>query len=126
MNRREREAVQVFALGKLMYCIFEGVASVRREIYPSLPQDSNDGPEFPEFRSSPPQVRNLIIACTRDAHEYDNDRPGLIRHGGRLYPRKMSVGTCEGVIDASDVVRESELMWTATLKGIVKICGGEV
>jgi hypothetical protein len=77
------EKTQVFMLGKLLWCIFESQHQIRSGIDHDILQDPDPDPEtmlvFPEFRTTPPNMRALIRACTRGAREW---RPGWDRAAG--------------------------------------------
>lgn len=78
----EKEAAQVFALGKVLFCIFESVGVVNNQIAQSSRQPSH--PEFPHFVNTPSALRSLILRCTEGARELDSRGPGLLRDGDKL------------------------------------------
>jgi len=95
----ELEKAQVFMLGKLLWCIWEGQAMVRCGIDYELLQDRNPfGKKFPEFVNCPGQIRELIKRCTLGAREWD-------------FPREKTLAVREGrlvVLDGKgDIARQN-------------------
>ncbi|KAK3317125.1 hypothetical protein B0T19DRAFT_301965 [Cercophora scortea] len=88
LSRAGQEKAMVFCLGLFMYCVFEGLSTVQ----PSVPYSFPVNPDiaFPEFRSTPQAVRQLIHWCTADAaHWWETAIPiprRVVRVGSRLYP----------------------------------------
>lgn len=92
------ERAQVFMLGKLLWCIFEGQSLVRCGIDHELLRDADSGIEstkrqsakaFPEFNQTPQALRQLIRACTAGAPEWEQGQsrmPGVVLRAGKLYP----------------------------------------
>ncbi|KAJ4421406.1 hypothetical protein N0V82_003787 [Gnomoniopsis sp. IMI 355080] len=60
----EQEYAVVYMLGRLLWCIFEGMSAPQRG---AIWQSYHNEPEFefPEFRCTPPELRGLIDQCTR-------------------------------------------------------------
>ncbi|KAK0736513.1 hypothetical protein B0T21DRAFT_367093 [Apiosordaria backusii] len=89
------ERAQVFMLGKLLWCLFEGEARVRCGIDHEVLQE-NDGESsvgFPQFNSgkTPTGIRDLIRDCTSGAPEWEVDekkrrKTSLVLKGGKLMP----------------------------------------
>ncbi|KAK4121902.1 hypothetical protein N657DRAFT_576429 [Parathielavia appendiculata] len=98
------EKAQVFMLGKLLWCIFEGQAMVRCGIDHEILRDVDPDYEsrrlgkaraFPEFRRTPEALRALIRACTAGAPEWNTQEPrlpGVVLRGGKLYPADSGAG----------------------------------
>ncbi|KAK3682998.1 hypothetical protein B0T22DRAFT_433759 [Podospora appendiculata] len=88
LSRGGQEKAMSFCLGLFMYCVFEGLSTVQ----PSMPYSFPLDPEiaFPEFRSTPPPVRELIRWCTVDAAHWRDKTVSVprrvVRVRGRLYP----------------------------------------
>jgi hypothetical protein len=112
------EQAQVFMLGKLLWCIFEGQPFVRCGIDHEVLRDGDPEYEsrrsgkaraFPEFNKTPHALRQLIQACTAGAPEWDPSKsrlPGMDLRGGRLHP----VGSGDGqtpttTVDTLDAAR---------------------
>jgi len=64
----QQESATVHALGKLLWCVFEGQANVQHSIRNSLRYEPDL--EFPAFRRTPEKLRELIYLCTRDTAEW--------------------------------------------------------
>ncbi|KAK4176188.1 hypothetical protein QBC36DRAFT_12397 [Triangularia setosa] len=95
------ERAQVFMLGKLLWCLFEGEARVRCGIDHEVLQE-NDGKDwigFPQFdsRKTPSEIRDLIKECTSGEPEWEVDekkrrKAGLVLKGGKLVPAQTVSG----------------------------------
>lgn len=64
LTRQEQEYAEVYMLGRLLWCIFEGMSAPQRA---AVWQSYQNEPEyeFPEFKRTPPELRELILQCTR-------------------------------------------------------------
>ena len=71
LSRAEQEAAQVFMLGKVLWCIFEGAGSmsccISIESFREAPCDIL----FPSFRNTPMSIRDCIRKCTAGAPEWN-------------------------------------------------------
>lgn len=68
LSHESQEKAQVYSLGLFIYCVFEGLSSVRSSIANSYPIDPDL--EFPEMRRTPPAIQELIKKSTIDALEW--------------------------------------------------------
>ena len=84
----EKEASQVYLLGKALYCIFEGLADPSVILGRSTTNEREQ--VFPEFKRTPERMRDLIKRCTAGARELKHDPMGIVRIEGRVYPRGMT------------------------------------
>lgn len=109
LSAQEQEAAVVFTLGKVLWCIFEGVANVGVNLRRSCPREPS--PEFPEFRKAPLFLRDLIRRCTVDAREWEAPASAIIRSGDRLYPRGRSDMNGRPAGTAHDVQVASKRWW---------------
>ncbi|KAH6671920.1 hypothetical protein B0J14DRAFT_594692 [Halenospora varia] len=109
----EREAAEVFALGKVLYCIFEGVESISTSVMTSRPTEQEL--QFPRFLRSPPALQDLILACTSGAREHDRAAPFVVRVGNALFPRGKSGVDGEPLGSARDLVEVSQKLWMKVL-----------
>lgn len=91
LSTQQREAALVFNLGKLLWCMFEGIPYpnrgiwVKSEYYASIPY------EFPTMRSENcEKVRHLIELCMR-GWEWEPKRKnqGLTRRGAYILPQEL-------------------------------------
>ncbi|KAK4155270.1 U-box domain-protein 33 [Chaetomidium leptoderma] len=115
------EQAQVFMLGKLLWCIFEGQPFVRCGIDHEVLRDAEPAYEsqrtrkaraFPEFKNTPDELRQLIRACTAGAPEWDTDQPrqpGVVLRGGKLYP--AIIGADIGAATARDTLEAARRCW---------------
>jgi serine/threonine protein kinase len=77
----EQESAEVYMLGRLLWCVFEGMSAPQRG---AVWQSYRNEPEFefPSFSRTPPELRDLIERCTAGR------RPQLsslvIRRGNKL------------------------------------------
>ena len=80
LTLRERESAMVFALGKLLWCIFENQPTIYTDAGWGMIReaatwvDSERSWRFPEFRRTPDAVRDWIERCTAGADEWDVQR----------------------------------------------------
>jgi serine/threonine protein kinase len=111
------ERAQVFMLGKLLWCIFEGQPLVRCGIDHEVLRDADPEYEskrsgkvraFPEFNRTPDVLRQLIRACTAGAPEWYASHPrlpGVVLRGGKLYPAgsrcQLDIATTQDTLTAS-------------------------
>ncbi|KAI0446789.1 hypothetical protein F4803DRAFT_559227 [Xylaria telfairii] len=64
LSPEEQEMAEVYMLGRLMWCIFEGVSGPQKAaVWQSYRWESNL--EFPRYDRTPPALRELIDRCTR-------------------------------------------------------------
>ncbi|KAF2493330.1 hypothetical protein BU16DRAFT_528638, partial [Lophium mytilinum] len=77
----------MYALGKVLWCIFEGLPSPDgAQSVESFLEDFKQDQQFPEFRLSPPVIQQLIRRCTAGAPEWGKRHPGVIRDGDQIVP----------------------------------------
>ncbi|KAH9213195.1 hypothetical protein DL95DRAFT_248244, partial [Leptodontidium sp. 2 PMI_412] len=62
MSKSEREASELYMVGRLLWCIFEGVSAPQKELWMEYLHEPDIA--FPEFRRTPKQLRELILSCT--------------------------------------------------------------
>lgn len=115
------ERAQVFMLGKLLWCIFEGQPFVRCGIDHEMLQDPEPDYEaertgkaraFPEFKETPVELRRLIRACTAGAPEWEvggGCRRVLALRGGKLWP--VAAGVDAGCITADVTLATARSFW---------------
>ena len=119
LSPQSQEKAQVYTLGLLLYCVFEGVSNVRVSLANAWPYEPDI--EFPEFRRTPLLMQELIRRCTIDAPEWEHEQDGaargvhkcplgLTRLDGRLYPRGQAFSYV-GSSDAVEAVLEATQAW---------------
>ena len=99
LSSEAQEKAEVYSLGLLFYCIFEGMSNIRisaANLYPYDPHLS-----FPEFKQTPESMRECIRKCTIGAPEWEvsqthrsaecmTKRPmKVVRKGSKLYPANL-------------------------------------
>lgn len=68
LSSAEQEAAEVYMLGRVLWCIFEGVSGPQKAaVWQSYRWESHL--EFPEYDRTPPAMRTLIDRCTRGRRE---------------------------------------------------------
>ncbi|KAK3304749.1 uncharacterized protein B0T15DRAFT_537473 [Chaetomium strumarium] len=122
------ERAQVFMLGKLLWCIFEGQPMVRCGIDHEVLRDADPDYKskrcgkaraFPEFKQTPPgALRSLIRACTAGAPEWEEGgrarrRPGVVLRQGKLYPAVAEADL--GALTAEDTRDAARIFWRREL-----------
>ena len=101
---QEQEACEVYLLGKALYCLFEGLADHSIILGRST---TNEGEQlFPEFRHTPPPLRDLIKHCTAGAREWKDGPMKITRCGGKVVPlgKTGRNGETEATFDETKVV----------------------
>ncbi|KAI0512450.1 hypothetical protein F5B22DRAFT_302905 [Xylaria bambusicola] len=110
LSPEEQELAEVYMVGRLLWCIFEGVSGPQKAaVWQSYRWESNL--EFPEYDRTPPALRELIDRCTRGR------RPNLgsviIRQRSHLLLRHRTGEDhdAEQVQDAATAHWVAELKW---------------
>lgn len=68
LSTQQREKAMVFAVGKILWCIFEGVSHTRNSTDERYEKETPI--EFPNFSQTPESFRSLIQRCTSGAPEW--------------------------------------------------------
>jgi hypothetical protein len=93
LTEEEQESAQVFMLGKLLWCIFEGASGISSAITVETFREEPCEIMFPTFSRTPPSLRGFIRRCTAGAPEWEGRWPGVARRDNKLYPLgKTGVG----------------------------------
>lgn len=94
LSPSEQERAEVYMLGRLLWCVFEGMSAPQRG---AVWQSYRNEPEFefPAFERTPPELRGLIERCTAGR------RPQLsglvVRRGSKLEMRAEPVDGPRGL-----------------------------
>jgi len=106
----EQEAAEVYMLGRVLWCIFEGQSAPQ---YAAVWQSYKREPdfEFPEFRRTPPALRDLINRCTRGRRDVLSHL--ITRRGSKLVLRASPPGEMG---DAAEVLRVAREWWLNEVK----------
>lgn len=106
----EQEAAEVYMLGRVLWCIFEGVSGPQKAaVWQSYPWESDL--EFPEFRRTPHEMRMLIDACTRGRRQTLGGST-IVREGSRLVLK----GVPSNQQTPKDVQDAARLFWQRELE----------
>ncbi len=83
LTRTELEAAEVFMLGRVLWCIFEGQSCPEVAVWQSYQFETEL--EFPTFRDTPEQMRDLISRCTTSGNSPASyNKGGVVRKGNQL------------------------------------------
>ncbi|GAB1310077.1 Protein kinase domain-containing protein [Madurella fahalii] len=89
LDETEQEAAEVYMLGRILWCIFEGQSAPQRAaVWQSYRREPDL--EFPEFVRTPAAVRELIDRCTRGRRQVLSSL--VIRRGSKLVLRNREGG----------------------------------
>lgn len=108
LSPREQEAAEVYMLGRVLWCIFEGVSGPQKAaVWQSYPWESDL--EFPEYRRTPAEMRCLIDRCTRGRRQTLNSI--IVRRQSHLVLKDRDLVTQgrEDVLEAAREYWKSEL-----------------
>ncbi|CAO2655439.1 Nn.00g105030.m01.CDS01 [Neocucurbitaria sp. VM-36] len=108
LSPKEREAAEVYSLGKTLWCIFEGCADTRNSTLKAFKVDS--GQEFPMFVRTPPRIRNLILQCVKGNRDGEPERAEAIRVKDYVRPRGQPEATEKQAMFAA------KSMWQTRIK----------
>ena len=123
-----REKAQVYSLGLLLYCIFEGVSNPMVSLSNAWPYEPHV--EFPTFKSTPLKIRDLIYKCTIDAPKWhtcdgEDDLDGkknsretsrVIRIGSKLHASERTFTETEGADMQEQVLKTAQRWWVQELQ----------
>jgi hypothetical protein len=110
LDETEQEAAEVFMLGRVLWCIFEGQSAPQRAaVWQSYRREPDI--EFPEFRSTPPALRSLIDRCTRGRRQPLSSL--VTRQGSKLVLRRRQQQQKhrEGDGSPEEVVEAARAWW---------------
>lgn len=105
----KREYAEVYMLGRLLWCIFEGMSAPQLG---AIWQSYHDEPEheFPEYRLTPEPMRHLIDRCTKGRREPLSRL--VIRRGNKVILRhEPGGGNDEQVREVARKFWEGEVKW---------------
>jgi serine/threonine protein kinase len=112
LGPQDRAKAQMYAFGKVLWCIFEGLPSPDGpQSVESFLEDFSQDQQFPEFRASPPAIRDLIRRCTAGAPEWGSRHPGVVRDQNRIVPW----GKTGCSVTARETLETAALWWREEL-----------
>ncbi|KAL5624410.1 hypothetical protein BROUX41_004470 [Berkeleyomyces rouxiae] len=87
LSKGEREYAEVYMLGRVLWCIFEGVSAPEKAaIWQSYAHESHL--EFPQYDLAPPTIRDLIDRCTRGRRPTLSEK--VVRRKGQMVVKNLS------------------------------------
>lgn len=84
---REREAAQIFMVGKLLWCIFENASMLNSYMGINSFRDNYSEKLFPDFTRTPESLRECILRCTAGSWESRGRTPPLVARGRTIVLR---------------------------------------
>ncbi|KAI4865597.1 hypothetical protein F4820DRAFT_293881 [Hypoxylon rubiginosum] len=112
----EQEAAEVYMLGRVLWCIFEGVSGPQKAaVWQSYRWEPDL--EFPEYRRTPQAMRDLIDRCTRGRRETLSNI--IVRRHSRLLLTTKAVNEQT----ADDVRNAARSFWSAEIEAAEKFLG---
>lgn len=112
LNPLEQERAQVFMLGKILWCLFEGVGSVNSVSTAETFREPECDQSFPEFRRTPAYLKSLVRRCTAGAMEWRGRFPRVVRKGMKLFPRGRTGSCGEKIGNARETQEAARLWWS--------------
>lgn len=118
LTSKEREAAQVFMLGKLFWCIFESAGSINCGIGVDVFRERDCRHHFPEFQDTPDGLRSLIRCCTAGAPEWGDRYRNLYMSGAKLFSlERLSVdGRAVQEGSAAETQMAAKRWWAAEVQ----------
>jgi len=107
LSSKEREAATVYMLGRVLWCIFEGLSNPEVAVWQSYPHESEL--EFPDYRNTPSNLRMLIDQCTKGRNVSGN-QGATVRKGNSLILREG-----DGTETMTAVQNEARRWWRKEL-----------
>jgi Protein tyrosine and serine/threonine kinase len=108
LSPTEQEAAEVYMLGRVLWCLFEGVSAPQRSaVWQSYRWEADL--EFPDYRRTPEPMRDLIDRCTRGRRGVLSRL--IVRDGSQLVLRQQGPAAAE-----SDIRRVAKEWWLAEIK----------
>ncbi|KAI0175656.1 hypothetical protein GGR52DRAFT_322697 [Hypoxylon sp. FL1284] len=108
LDPTEQEAAEVYMLGRVLWCIFEGVSGPQKAaVWQSYRWEPDL--EFPEYRRTPQSIRDLIDRCTRGR------RKTLSTTIVRRHSRLLLTSKAADEQTADDVRDAARIFWTAEI-----------
>ncbi|KAI1409769.1 hypothetical protein F5Y13DRAFT_88056 [Hypoxylon sp. FL1857] len=105
----EQEAAEVYMLGRVLWCIFEGVSGPQKAaVWQSYRWEPDL--EFPQYRKTPPAMRGLIDKCTRGR------RRTLSSVVIRRHSRLILTSKAADEQTADEVKEAAKLFWSAEIE----------
>ncbi|KAK3328843.1 hypothetical protein B0H66DRAFT_3157 [Apodospora peruviana] len=108
LSPTEQEAAEVYMLGRVLWCIFEGQSAPQQAaVWQSYRWEPET--EFPEYRRTPSELRDLLDSCTRGRREVLSSL--IMRRGSKLVLRGSNGGGA-----AEDVLAAARDWWSVEVR----------
>ncbi|KAM7196159.1 ribosomal protein S6 kinase alpha-5 [Naviculisporaceae sp. PSN 640] len=111
----EQEAAEVYMLGRVLWCIFEGQSAPQQAaVWQSYRWEPEI--EFPEYRRTPPQLRDLVDRCTRGRR---GNLSSLITRSGKselVLRDAVGGGAGDGGSTEEEVLAAARQWWSKEVK----------
>ncbi|KAK1989537.1 hypothetical protein LZ30DRAFT_683081 [Colletotrichum cereale] len=103
LSPKEQEASEVYMLGRVLWCIFEGASAPQKAaVWQSYRWEAEV--DFPAYLRTPPKVRSLIDRCTKGRRATLGNQ--ISRDGNRLVFREH-----EKIADPGDIRAAAATWW---------------
>jgi hypothetical protein len=106
----EHESAEVYMLGRVLWCIFEGQSSPEVAVWQSYQHEPKLS--FPSYHRTPPDLKDLIDVCTKGRKAFANlTEGGVVRKGNRLVLRNG-----DGTETTEELQAEATRWWKRELE----------
>lgn len=115
LTQREQEAAMVYMLGRVLWCIFEGMSAPHRGAVWQSYRWEPEEVEFPAYLRTPPVVQALITRCLGEGGTREQNQ--FVRRGGKIYMKEeVASGADSGYrLVADDLVVRARKFWQTRL-----------
>jgi hypothetical protein len=103
LSHSERDAAMVYMLGRVLWCIFEGVSAPEVATWMEYLHDPDF--QFPDFCRTPLKLRDLILECTKG---WDVMQRKVRRHGKYLFEERENERTFSEEAVLEEMRREAQ------------------
>jgi hypothetical protein len=115
LSPEQQESATVYIFGKLLWCLLEGVSTVSSfdNLWRTSPDDER-AVEFPEFKNTPENLRQLVLDCSKGCPQCEGRFPVVTRDGNKVKLR--SGQTPSEQTSAIGVLQSSTQWWKEELE----------
>jgi hypothetical protein len=111
LNETEQEMAEVYMLGRVLWCVFEGVSAPQRAaVWQSYTRESHL--DFPDYDRTPVILRGLIDSCTRGRRRTLGEKVGRV--GSRLVV--LASRQADAEVETAAVREAAKNWWTEEMK----------
>lgn len=115
LTPREREAAMVYMLGRVLWCIFEGVSAPHcGAVWQSYRWEPEL--EFPSFKATPPEAQKLILDCVGESSARETSK--FMRLGSKIYMKQELADSDKGHYElvSDDLYSKAKMYWEKRLR----------